>query len=197
MPLEDAPVPASPGSAPSGTGSGLMCPSGNNTYNDTYWLPPSSQTDEVGNQYISFRSASATTQHHSLNYAVNATWSTGGPNTSFSSKGLPTAHWFPMTFLNGSTLDPKIPTMDMIDDPSLVALAFDGLWMHHQDARRFSLRHNGQTSMNMAFADGHVSSIKEGEGYEPGDDLSDRDVLNNDGMEYSSYKLTTSRIPGP
>ncbi|QDU70550.1 type II secretion system protein [Mucisphaera calidilacus] len=73
---------------------------------------------------------------------------------------------FPMSDVTPQ--QPMTQKITKIHEPSKTAMIYDGIEVHNGNFNRLSLRHGGQSSMNVLLADGHVEGYQESEVPAPG-----------------------------
>ena len=82
-----------------------------------------------------------------------------------------------------------VRSLEQINNPSQVAMVFDGVYMHVQNANRFNLRHANETALNMTFADGHGSTIPQDGVYDPATNLYGTTELANESGDLADFLL--------
>jgi prepilin-type N-terminal cleavage/methylation domain-containing protein/prepilin-type processing-associated H-X9-DG protein len=130
-----------------------------------WWTVPASRTSAVGEWYI--RMADSTGQNFvRSNYALNSTWPHSG--AAWWDAGKAYGAWFPVNFDDlrdpPAMFEKGLPTkITQINEPTKVALAFDGRWGFMQESEMVNIRHGGKPGLrifsNFVFVDGHAESV--------------------------------------
>ena len=114
---------------------------------------PPSQTAEEGRRYWrASRADNGGLQRQSDTWYGANTMQMGGGGAAY----FP---WFPLSDVSGTQT--RTHTIEIMRDPSNTSLFYDGTEVHSGNWNRLSLRHGGETSLNMLFGDGHAGSLTE------------------------------------
>ncbi len=71
------------------------------------------------------------------------------------------AYWefFPLSDVSGTQT--RTHTLDVMRAATQTALFYDGVEVHSGNWNRLSLRHGGESSLNILYGDGHAASVTE------------------------------------
>ncbi len=191
-------------SKPSVAGNPYICPSApaQEARNPFFYGTPTSRLQDPGYMLVAGLDSKSL---HATHYALNAAWDATGVWWSGAKPARPDSEWFPFVFYpdpvsQASLPKPRSTNMSTVKDSTMVALVYDGLWLHRQYYTSFTLRHGNPKSpekdktCNFCFLDGHVESVKGSRLPGPGSNLYDTDQLNFPRKYNWDVKLTVKQI---
>ncbi len=132
----------------------FRCPEGIGERSTTF--APQNQRAEEGRKYWRTGGADSSGVNIDFSLAVNTWYAYNGmqqPSGNYN-EFFPMAGIFPLSV----AVNNKVHTRDSFKDPTKLALIYDGLRAHSGNFNRLSLRHSGQETLNVLYADMHVSA---------------------------------------